>query len=344
MSSSQEFLDQLYRRIVFAVAFGTLVFTVVGLLVSLTSFLVTANILTEIIAVITFIGCCGCAITLFLVRSERPLWQAILSFGLTIILSEIAVAIWLPELRLAVAPFLAVVILLAGLQGDRRFTFGAMAVCATTAVLIVALGPEESETAIPNVMLTFLRAASIAALIVAVWAFLDRILMAQLQALQIADQRADEAEAARQATETARREIEQRAEEQQRLLDLVTTLELPVLTIDDQVLLAPLVGNLDSRRAEALRQRVLETVATKRAHTVILDVSGIVMIDTAVAKALMDTVAAIRLLGARAIISGIRPAVAQTLVHLNASFGDIVTAPNPEAALSLARRQAIAVG
>ncbi|WP_322511601.1 STAS domain-containing protein, partial [Chloroflexus sp.] len=95
---------------------------------------------------------------------------------------------------------------------------------------------------------------------------------------------------------------------------------------------------LDSRRAEQLRSRILEAVAAKRAHTVIIDITGITVIDTAVAKALIDTTAAIRLLGARTIISGIRPAVAQTLVHLNAGLGDITTAPNPEAALATARR------
>jgi rsbT co-antagonist protein RsbR len=158
-----------------------------------------------------------------------------------------------------------------------------------------------------------------------------------MQALYIADQRAEEAEAARNTAEAARQEIERRALEQQRLLELVAVLELPVLTIDERVLLVPLVGHLDSRRAEALRQRVLKVVAERRAQAVIIDVSGITIIDTAVARALIDTATAIRLLGARTLISGIGPAVAQTLVHLNIGLEEVVTAPNPEAALRLAR-------
>lgn len=118
-------------------------------------------------------------------------------------------------------------------------------------------------------------------------------------------------------------------------------LELPVLTIEDRVLLAPLVGHLDSRRTEALRGRLLEMVASRRAHTVIIDVTGISFIDTAVAKALIDTATAIRLLGARTIVSGIGPSVAQTLVHLNVGLAEIATAPNPEAALRLAHAVAV---
>uniref|UniRef100_UPI002ADD5215 STAS domain-containing protein n=1 Tax=Chloroflexus sp. TaxID=1904827 RepID=UPI002ADD5215 len=247
------------------------------------------------------------------------------------------VALWLPELYVSAAPFIVVVILLASLINRRAFTISILVICIVVTVVLLLISQPAPEAKIPAPMFSFLQASSLAALFVAVWIFLDRIIIAQMQALQIADQRADDAEAARQQTELARQEIERRANEQQRLLELVAVLELPILTIDDRVLLAPLVGNLDSRRADALRQRVLERLAELRAHTMIIDITGITVIDTAVAKALIDTATAIRLLGARTIISGIRPTVAQTLVHLNTGLHEITTAPNPEAALRLVR-------
>ncbi|MCX7860854.1 MAG: STAS domain-containing protein [Chloroflexus sp.] len=338
MESSRAFLDLLYRRIVWAIALGTLVIALIAFVITMVIFFLTANLFTEILMAIAFATGLGCGLTLFLLARESPLWQAILPFGLAIIACEIAIAIWFPELRLAAAPFLAVVILLAGLNGKRAFTIGVMVACIAVIIPIVALGPDTETSAMPIYLLRFLQASSLAALLVAIWAFLDLVISAQMRALQLAEERANEAEAARQTTEAARREIEQRAIEQQRLLELVAVLELPILPIGDQVLLVPLVGHLDSRRAEQLRSRILEAVAAKRAHTVIIDITGITVIDTAVAKALIDTTAAIRLLGARTIISGIRPAVAQTLVHLNAGLGDITTAPNPEAALATARR------
>ncbi|OAN49699.1 anti-anti-sigma factor [Chloroflexus islandicus] len=342
MSASRTFLDLLYRQIVRAIALGTLVLALISFGLTSVVFLVTANLFTGVTMAIAFATSLGCGLTLVLLADKRPFWQAILPFGIAIIVCEIAIAVWLPELRLATAPFLAVVILLAGLNGQRTFTIGAMVACIVVVIAIVALGPESETSVIPIHLLRFLQASSLAALLIAVWAFLDQVMSAQMRALQLADQRTQEAENARQTAETARVEIERRAAEQQRLLDLVAELELPILPIDDHVLLAPLVGNLDSRRAEQLRSRILEMVAAKRAHTVIIDITGITLIDTAVARALIDTAAAIRLLGARTIISGIRPAVAQTLVHLNAGLDEIVTAPNPEAALALARRSVAA--
>ncbi|WP_298817583.1 STAS domain-containing protein [Chloroflexus sp.] len=338
MLTSSAFIEQTYRRIARAIASWTLTLDTIVLVSSLVVFLLTASPFARDIAGIALASATGCALTLWFMARNYPLWQATIPFALSIIVCELLVAFWFPELRLAVAPFLAVVILLAGLQQDRRFTIGAMILCIVVIIGIVGLIPTAEESAIPQTMLTFLRTTSIAALIIAIWAFLDRILRAQMQALQLADERAIEAETARQATEMARRELEQRATEQQRLLEVISALELPVLKLDDQVLLAPLVGNLDSRRTEQLRHRILEMVATQRAHTVIIDITGVAVIDTAVAKGLIDTAAAIRLLGARTIVTGIRPGVAQTLVHLNAGLGNLITAPNPEMAMRLAHQ------
>lgn len=342
MQSLPIFLEQIYRRIVRSINVWTGISDVVTILITTPIFLLTQNAFAGIVAVIALISGIGCLLSLWMLTQNYSFWQTLVPCSLSIIICEIAIAIWLPELRLAVAPFLAVVILLASLTGQRKVAIVATITCVVVLILIVVVGSDTAVSTISTHLLRFLQASSLIALFVAVWAFLDQIMSAQQQALQLADQRAVEAETARHVAESAKHEVEQRAAEQQRLLELVAVLELPILQIDDQVLLAPLVGNLDSRRAEQLRSRVLETVAAKRAHTVIIDITGITLIDTAVSKALIDTAAAIRLLGARTIISGIRPAVAQTLVHLNIGLNEIATAPNPEAALALARRPVVA--
>jgi Anti-anti-sigma regulatory factor (antagonist of anti-sigma factor) len=337
MDSSQIALTRLYRQIIRSIVIDTLIISIVAFVVTLAAYLITQNTLILVILTIAGITAIGCGLILFLLARNSQLWQAIAAFGVMVIACEVAVAVWLPELSLSVIPFLAIVILLAGLQGQRTFSILILLICVGVAALILTLNQLTKNLPIEPNLLTFLEVSSIVALFIDLWAFLDRIFAAQMQALYIADQRAEEAEAARNTAEAARQEIERRALEQQRLLELVAVLELPVLTIDERVLLVPLVGHLDSRRAEALRQRVLKVVAERRAQAVIIDVSGITIIDTAVARALIDTATAIRLLGARTLISGIGPAVAQTLVHLNIGLEEVVTAPNPEAALRLAR-------
>lgn len=340
MTSSRAFLEQLHRRIVTTVALWTGGISLFTFVLILAFYVFSPGFFAIIVLAITATSVVGAGLTIWL--RERPLWQMVLPFALCIVVNEIIVAVWLPELRLTVAPFLVVVVLLVSLSNQRLFTIATTIFCTVLAVLIVIMGPLETTSNIPPFFLRYFHASNVAALIIAVWAVTDRIGMAQLNALRIADQRTEEADKARQASETARREIEQRAAEQQRLLELVKTLELPVLVVDDQVLLAPLVGNLDSWRAGALRRRILEMVADHRAQVVILDVTGITMIDTEVAKALIDTAVAIRLLGARTVVSGIRAAVAQTLIGLNASLGEIITVADLGAALAYVRSEVAA--
>ncbi|MGQ9927489.1 MAG: STAS domain-containing protein [Chloroflexaceae bacterium] len=337
MTSSRAFLEQLHRRIIANVVLWTGGSCLFSFVLVLAFYVFRPGFFALIVLAITFAGMLGAGLSLWL--RERPPWQMVLPFALSIVVNEIIVAVWLPELRLTVAPFLVVLVVLVGLTNQRSFTIATTLFCILLAVLIVIMGPLETTSNIPPFFLRYFHASNVAVLIVAVWAVTDRMSVAQLTALGIADQRAREAEVARQASETARQEIEQRAAEQQRLLELVKTLELPVLVVDDQVLLAPLVGNLDSWRAGALRRRLLEMVAERRVRVVILDVTGISMIDTEVARALIDTAVAIRLLGARTVVSGIRAAVAQTLVSLNASLGEITTVADLGAALAYARAE-----
>ncbi len=338
MQSSQKLIGQFSRQIAWNIASALGIITVCVVLIEIIGYFLVNNLLLAIAAAISITVGIGSGLVLFVLARGQPLWQGIVPFALFMILAEIMVAGWLPELYPISAPFIVVVVLLASLVNQRSFTITILIVCIVITSGLFLFSQPSTEMRIPSVFFTLLQISSVIALLVVVWAFLDGVTLAQIQALRIVDQRANEAETARQHTELARQEIERRATEQQRLLELVSVLELPVLMIDDQVLLAPLVGHLDSRRTDALRQRLLERVAAQRAHTVIIDITGITVIDTAVAKALIDTATAIRLLGARTIISGIRPAVAQTLVHLNTDLHKMATAPNVATALSLAQR------
>jgi rsbT co-antagonist protein RsbR len=98
-------------------------------------------------------------------------------------------------------------------------------------------------------------------------------------------------------------------------------LSAPVIPVLPGVLVAPLIGVLDSARATALTNNVLAMVEREHAHHVIFDITGVPLVDTHVAQVLLQTTTAVRLLGAQAFLVGIRPEVAQTIVALNLDIG-----------------------
>lgn len=121
--------------------------------------------------------------------------------------------------------------------------------------------------------------------------------------------------------------------------EVLRELSAPILPILPGVLVAPLIGALDSARALTLTQNVLDSVAERRARVVIFDITGVALVDTHVAQVLLQTSAAIELLGAGVLIVGIRPEVAQTIVGLNISLGGARSFPTlQEAVLYLMKR------
>jgi rsbT co-antagonist protein RsbR len=102
-------------------------------------------------------------------------------------------------------------------------------------------------------------------------------------------------------------------------------LSTPLLMVSDRVLVMPLVGAIDSRRAQQIIETLLEGITAHSADIAILDITGVLLVDTQVANALLRSAQAVRLLGAQVVLTGIRPEVAQTLVGLGANLGDIVT-------------------
>jgi rsbT co-antagonist protein RsbR len=109
--------------------------------------------------------------------------------------------------------------------------------------------------------------------------------------------------------------------QQQELLELST----PVVKLWDGILALPLIGTLDSARTQVVMENILQKIVDTGASIAIIDITGVPMVDTLVAQHLMKTIAAARLMGADCIISGIRPQIAQTIVHLGVNLEDVVT-------------------
>jgi rsbT co-antagonist protein RsbR len=111
------------------------------------------------------------------------------------------------------------------------------------------------------------------------------------------------------------------ARQQQELLELST----PVVKLWEGIVALPLIGTLDSARTQVVMENLLQTIVDTGASVAIIDITGVPLVDTLVAQHLLKTVAAARLMGTDCILSGIRPQIAQTIVHLGVDLGDIIT-------------------
>lgn len=109
--------------------------------------------------------------------------------------------------------------------------------------------------------------------------------------------------------------------QQQEMLELST----PVVKLWDGVLALPIIGTLDSSRTQTIMESLLERIVETGSEIAIIDITGVPTVDTLTAQHLLKTVTAARLMGAECIISGIRPQIAQTIVHLGVDLGDVVT-------------------
>jgi rsbT co-antagonist protein RsbR len=129
--------------------------------------------------------------------------------------------------------------------------------------------------------------------------------------------------------------------QQQELLELST----PVVELWTGILALPLIGTLDSSRTQVVMQNLLEAIVAKEADLAIIDITGVPTVDTLVAQHLLKTVAAARLMGADCIISGIRPQIAQTIIHLGVDLGAVMTKATLADAFRLAlKKKNLAIG
>ncbi|MBV9001751.1 MAG: STAS domain-containing protein [Solirubrobacterales bacterium] len=118
----------------------------------------------------------------------------------------------------------------------------------------------------------------------------------------------------------------------------IRELSTPVLQVRDRLLILPIIGGLDSQRARQLTQQLLSAIRESRARMVVIDITGVGMIDLTVANHLVQTVEAARLMGARAIITGLSSEVAQTLVDLGVDLSMMQTVGDLQGGLEEAER------
>jgi rsbT co-antagonist protein RsbR len=120
--------------------------------------------------------------------------------------------------------------------------------------------------------------------------------------------------------------------QQEELLELST----PVVKLWEGVLALPIIGTLDSARTQVVMESLLQAIVQTNSKVAIVDITGVPTVDTVVAQHLLKTVTAARLMGADCIISGVRPQIAQTIVHLGINLADVTTKASLSAAFSVA--------
>ncbi|HEV9035489.1 MAG TPA: STAS domain-containing protein [Puia sp.] len=121
-----------------------------------------------------------------------------------------------------------------------------------------------------------------------------------------------------------------------RQTDEMAEISTPVIRVWDGILALPIIGTLDSSRTQVIMEALLNEIVTSGSSITILDISGVPTVDSLVAQHLIKTVSATRLMGAECIISGIRPEIAQTIVHLGIDLTGIITKSSLASALQFA--------
>ena len=132
---------------------------------------------------------------------------------------------------------------------------------------------------------------------------------------------------------TKLRRIEKELSDKAREILEVST---PILQVWGKVVIAPLIGTLDSSRTQQLMDKLLNGIVETNSHVAIIDITGVPVIDTQTAQHLIETFTAVKLLGSQTILTGVRPAIAQTLVHLGINLSDIITRPTLSSGLKVA--------
>ncbi len=136
------------------------------------------------------------------------------------------------------------------------------------------------------------------------------------------------------AAEQERLELQQQVIEAQR--DALRELSTPLIPISDNVVIMPLIGTVDSQRAQQIMETLLEGIASYQAELAILDITGVQIVDTQVANSIIRTAQAARLLGASVVLTGIQPRIAQTLVTLGVDLSTIITHGTLQAGIAYA--------
>jgi rsbT co-antagonist protein RsbR len=139
-------------------------------------------------------------------------------------------------------------------------------------------------------------------------------------------------------------ELQESLANQERLRETVQELSTPIIPVYSGVLVLPLVGRIDSARSQNITEALLEAIAREQAELVLLDITGVAVVDTSVANHLIQTAHAASLLGSQVVLVGISAEVAQTLVQLGVDLGKLKTLSNLQSGLEYALdRQGLAI-
>jgi rsbT co-antagonist protein RsbR len=312
----------------------------VGLLISLST---STNSAPSGIGMISYTLLIACTVSaLILLRRGR--FSPAVGLAVSGIILAVAIALIASGLPGSPGIFMAftIPVAMAGLLLGRRGLFAASG-AVIGVVLVVALLQSITSGVVGFMPSTNSGAASLIPIfiliIVVLSLFLDRFGTSLRDALIATQAREHELEQLRESLEatvaertTSLQQALQEGEQREARLALaleelrasqqaVRELSAPVIPVLPGVLVAPLIGTLDGARAAELTDNVLAMVQREHAHHVIFDITGVPLVDTHVAQVLLQTTAAVQLLGAQALLVGIRPEVAQTMVALNLDMG-----------------------
>ena len=110
----------------------------------------------------------------------------------------------------------------------------------------------------------------------------------------------------------------------------------PVIQVLEGIIIAPIIGTLDSSRTQQIMEKILNSIVQTHSSVAILDITGVPTVDTATASNLIETITAIKLLGAQVLVTGIRPVIAQTMVHLGVNLSSFLTFSSLENGIKVA--------
>ncbi|MEM8534281.1 MAG: STAS domain-containing protein [Chloroflexota bacterium] len=287
---------------------------------------------------------------------RQQLQTAVLLICANLLGLAIAFAVIMPFAlpALILIPPMALAIALSYVNGRtfRLLALVSLVVITTTAVinLFEPLFPAPPEEVLDIVLIGIIALAS--ALVILAMVQSHRRLSETLAQSQAANQGLQEAQVVLETQVTERTadlqqalvEVEQRSAEQARLLDenrhqreVIREISVPVLPVGEGILVVPLIGLLDKERLYIVQQRSLKEITRTRARKLIVDVTGLPFIDEQVAQDILEMIRSARLLGAQIIIAGIRPEVAQALLHSGVALPQIQTVNDLHGAITLAQ-------